>query len=104
MRRDGEDEDGQGVQICDAGMGRGNEEARGSIWRVPRKEDVSVERERSAVVNTLCDRLPLPSAIAHGGISDSPRIKYSHFHCRIDLVKILHGKALQSKLQENAFT
>ena len=52
-RRDGEDEDGRGVRVCDAGLGRASGEARGCVWRVPRNEDVSVERERSAVVNTL---------------------------------------------------
>lgn len=88
-RRDGEDEDGQGVQVCGAGLGRGSGEAGGSVWRAPRKEDVGLEGERSAVVSTLRDRLPLPSAIAHGGISGGPRIKYSNFHYRIDYVKIL---------------
>lgn len=88
-RRDGEDEDGQGVQVCGAGLGRGSGEAGGSVWRAPRKEDVGLEGERSAVVSTLRDRLPLRSAIAHGGISGGPRIKYSNFHYRIDYVKIL---------------
>lgn len=48
-----------GVRVCAAGLGRGSGEVGGSIWREPRKEDVSVERERSAVANPRRDRLPL---------------------------------------------
>lgn len=44
VRRDGEDEEGWGVQVCDVGMGRGSGEERSSIWRETRKEVAGVRQ------------------------------------------------------------
>lgn len=41
MRRDGEDEDGQEVHVCNAGMGTGGGEVRSSGWRMQKGMYVS---------------------------------------------------------------
>lgn len=112
VRRDGEDEEGQGVGVgdvgmgrgvCDVGMGRGSGEARGSVWGETRKELVGARQGGQRWSNPAPPAAPR-SAIAQRGISDSPGIRDSHFDGRIDFINILHGNAFETNLQGNAST